>query len=989
MWPPLNASYCRRTRTQRGLLVPLLFVLLLRLVEAQQLRFASVTVSESTPLGTCIFNFTQPSGAPLPASATCFPTGIPQLVVDNTLKCLKVGTPLDYETSSSSTNAAYTPLISCTTVRWSVQVYLTPEDDNAPQITLPKSATVQEGTAPNSGVISFDVKDADKDSGAVNVTVDPTSDPGKEFFIVKTSADGYDLKLAHTPDYEKKKLYTLVVVATDSAHRVTATINVSVTDVNDNAPLFTQRSYIVPVAENVSLNSPVIQLQATDADSAVITTLVFSIAPTDPVAGPSLLAVEASSGAVRTNHAPLPVGLHKYSVTVRDGVFFDTVELVLTVVDVNDQPPVITRSCLHSEEFEEPGPPVGTIVCTFVIDDADHGANGRVNVNLDGGKGVFVLSTTNTVNRITPFNVSVALAKFLDYENTTMFHLSLKASDNGQPPQRAALGFTVYVNDSNEFAPKFTQDVYRTSIAENAMSNELVEAVGATDPDGSSSAISYRIIKVSDPRANGWLHIDSSTGLVKVSAGAVLNRELLPSFTIVVEAEDIGIRNGRAWTLASTANVTVTLLDVNDNAPSFTQTSFNGSVVENAVDGTPIVQLSADDPDEGANGTVTFSLTTTRGGSAFPFTVDSHGQVKVAAGGSTHLDRENISSYTLTATASDLGSPAMTSSVPVHIIVMDVNDNPPTFYPLTYQCNIVENAGPGRVCTTVRASDPDLGVSGQVVFSIVGGNTGVAFLINRTSGLLTTRQSLDREKVPSYILVIRAVDGLGVAASQDAVVRVDVKNVRDQEPIFSQREYAFTVLENATLNSTVGQVNASSQDLSDNPPSLIYSIAGGDPGGHFTIGRLTGRLYVASMLDRELDEFFRLVIGVEEPGPPSLYATTRVNITVGDINDSPPSFGKTTDAVKVPECFLTGVPFYQANATDPDTGKAARVRYSVLNSTGDGFAIDRFSGVVTMTKSVLDHERATQVFVLIKAADRGETRLSSTMTLYINVQVRG
>lgn len=178
----------------------------------------------------------------------------------------------------------------------------------------------------------------------------------------------------------------------------------------------------------------------------------------------------------------------------------------------------------------------------------------------------------------------------------------------------------------------------------------------------------------------------------------------------------------------SLVDVIITISDVNDNKPRFTQPSYSASIDEDESIGASVVKVSATDNDIGNNSKITYDIKA--GNEQGEFKVDEKtGKITL----NKTLDHETQSSYKLVVTASDHGSPPLTSSVDVMVTVNDVNDNPPSFPKSLYNCTVAENLASGVAVCYVTATDPDSGPNGQLFYSITSGDTGNAFVINTVS----------------------------------------------------------------------------------------------------------------------------------------------------------------------------------------------------------------------------------------------------------------
>ena len=194
--------------------------------------------------------------------------------------------------------------------------------------------------------------------------------------------------------------------------------------------------------------------------------------------------------------------------------------------------------------------------------------------------------------------------------------------------------------------------------------------------------------------------------------------------------------------------------------------------------------MEAKDDDEGTNGQLHFDL---QGKGRDNFTIDSRGFIHTA----TPLDYETTSSYILTVTAKDGGSPANSATAQVNITVLNVDDNVPVFQTSSQVSKIREDVAVGTRVVRLNATDAD---GNELTFDILSGNKGSAFEIPNKRGLITVAAKLDREKTEEYILVVKATDtGLKFVTHNATIQVIDVN---DNAPEFTQASYSKSIMEN-------------------------------------------------------------------------------------------------------------------------------------------------------------------------------------------------
>lgn len=266
-----------------------------------------------------------------------------------------------------------------------------------------------------------------------------------------------------------------------------------------------------------------------------------------------------------------------------------------------------------------------------------------------------------------------------------------------------------------------------------------------------------------------------------------LDRETQSFYNLVITVNDLAPPPMTRFT--STAQVSVILLDVNDCPPTFTSQKVT-YIQENTPVDTVVFAVHASDSDSGPNSYVEYSL---RGPFSNKFSVGTiDGDVRLVG----ELDREELSNYTLTVVATDKGEPPLSSTMDVTMLVLDVNDNTPSFSQNIYDIEIEENTLTGTDVIQVFATDADEGTNGQIRFSISGGNANTDFRIDSVTGAISVARQLDREARSSYSLLVQASDRGSSPRMDQATVNIVLLDVNDCAPIFELSPYTVRVQEN-------------------------------------------------------------------------------------------------------------------------------------------------------------------------------------------------
>lgn len=351
-----------------------------------------------------------------------------------------------------------------------------------------------------------------------------------------------------------------------------------------------------------------------------------------------------------------------------------TVTVYCNVVDLNDNAPIFEPGPHGAEVLENAT--VGTAVISVTAQDLDSGDNGRVVYDIVSGdeSGNFGIASNGTITT----------RKILDRETISIYNLIICARDSPLPPSKplsSSVQVTILLLDVNDVAPEFVSP-NQTSVIENAPLNTVVMAIKAVDKDeGRNGYVEYSLTDNSLP-----FNLGAVDGLLRVSAG--LDREQRQNYTLRVTAKDRG-----EPTKTSKSIITVLIFDENDNSPIFDPRQYSATVAENASIGASVLQVTATDKDEGANGRVRYSIALGDDNRDFTISEDG-GVIRVAK----NLNFERKSRYRLTVKAEDcapeIGEISREDTTEVTINVLDINDNAPVFLDSPYLAHVMENMVP-------------------------------------------------------------------------------------------------------------------------------------------------------------------------------------------------------------------------------------------------------------------------------------------------------
>ncbi|XP_012622830.1 protocadherin-19 isoform X2 [Microcebus murinus] len=553
-----------------------------------------------------------------------------------------------------------------------IKVEIKDLNDNAPsfpaaQIELEISEAASPGTR-----IPLDSA-YDPDSGSFGVQTYELT-PNELFGLeIKTRGDGSrfaELVVEKSLDRETQSHYSFRITALDGGdppHLGTVGLSIKVTDSNDNNPVFGESTYSVSVPENSPPNTPVIRLNASDPDEGTNGQVVYSFYGYVNDRTRELFQIDPHSGLVTVTGALDYEEGHVYELDVQAKDLGPNsipahCKVTVSVLDTNDNPPVINLLSVNSElvEVSESAPP-GYVIALVRVSDRDSGLNGRVQCRLLG----------NVPFRLQEYESfsTILVDGRLDREQHDQYNLTIQARDGGVPMLQSAKSFTVRITDENDNHPHFSKPYYQVIVQENNTPGAYLLSVSARDPDmGLNGSVSYQIVpsQVRDMPVFTYVSINPNSG--DIYALRSFNHEQTKAFEFKVLAKDGGLPS-----LQSNATVRVIILDVNDNTPVITAPPLiNGTaevyIPRNSGIGYLVTIVKAEDYDEGENGRVTYDMT--EGDRGF-FEIDHvNGEVRT-----TRTFNENSkASYELIVVAHDHGKTSLSASALVLIYLSPALD---------------------------------------------------------------------------------------------------------------------------------------------------------------------------------------------------------------------------------------------------------------------------------------------------------------------------
>ncbi|KAM8848084.1 protocadherin gamma-A6-like [Synchiropus picturatus] len=547
----------------------------------------------------------------------------------------------------------------------------------------------------------------------------------------------------------------------------------------------------------------------------------------------------------------------------------------------------------------------------------------------------------------------------------------------------------VEIIDANDISPKFMDVNYTLEILESSTTGSRFQIEGAHDLDvGINSIQSYKL------NHNPYFRLETEEfgddGKVPfIVQQRPLDREHTATHHLLLTAID-----GGKPPKSGTLNITINVSDINDNPPVCDKQKYTVTVKENAPTGTYLLSVKASDPDEGMNGEIEYSLRSKfRGLSTEPFELDKTTGALTVKGG---LDYEEKQTYEIKIQASDRGAVSLSTHCNVVIRVEDVNDNQPEIDITSLSSRIPEDSPPGTVVALVGVTDRDSGENGRVICSVP---LNLPFDLKPSpdgqSYSLVTKEYLDKEKTFRYDIAITAKDIGSPPLSSTTVIRVDVLDVNDNAPLFTESPYTIYLVENNKPGASVFSVRAIDNDEGQNA-AVTYSVdrksSGNNPASFLIVNEANGTITALKSFDYETLKSFQFQVVATDSGSPSLSSNVTVNVFILDQNDNPPvilypvnSNGSAEGVEEIPRNVNAGHLVTKVRAYDADVGYNGWLLFSLQQVSDHSlFGLDRYTGQIRTLRSFTETDEAEHKLVIL-VKDNGNVSLSATATVLVKV----
>uniref|UniRef100_A0A3Q3EU88 Protocadherin gamma-C3 n=1 Tax=Labrus bergylta TaxID=56723 RepID=A0A3Q3EU88_9LABR len=530
--------------------------------------------------------------------------------------------------------------------------------------------------------------------------------------------------------------------------------------------------------------------------------------------------------------------------------------------------------------------------------------------------------------------------------------------------------------DVNDNSPSFPWTEFNLDISESAAPGSRFPLESAQDLDVGSNSLRTYLLSVNEHFLLDIQTRSDGSKFAELVLQSPLDREQQSAHQMVLTAVD-----GGAPERSGTAQIDITVLDANDNAPVFDQSFYRVRLAENAPKGTVVIKLNASDLDEGPNADITYSFS---GHAPLKvrqlFSVDARtGEIKVKG----VIDYEKARMHEIYVQAKDKGPSAVAVHCKVLVNVLDKNDNLPEVILTSVSTPVQEDAPPGTVIAVISVMDKDSGENGNLHSSFKNYYT------------LVTSDFLDREAVAEYNITLTARDMGSPPLFTRKTILVQVSDVNDNAPRFKQPSYTVYLTENNAPGASICSVTAQDPDSGQNA-YLSYSIMDADIQGmamstYVSINSDNGNIYALRSFDHEQLKNFQITVQAQDAGFPPLISNVTVTIFVLDQNDnapvivSPVTQNGSAPSEALPRSADAGHLVTRISAVDADAGQNSRLFYQMLQATDPSlFSVALYTGEIRTIRQLVEKD-PTRHRLVILVKDNGQPPLSATVSIILSV----
>ncbi|XP_032691269.1 DE-cadherin [Odontomachus brunneus] len=784
----------------------------------------------------------------------------------------------------------------------------------------------------------------------------------------------------------REREFYLTVLATDNGRPQlddVCTLKVTITDINDNEPVFDKVAYTESVPQDLPVDREVMRVSATDLDDGENATVRYNLSSKTKLGDEEYFRIDSETGIIFLKKAIDRDPGYKFTMvaTAMDlgkPPMANQIDLDIRVVESHKKAPAFlprpTAPIKLLENFSDFDASIVRLKAVSNVNDSSKSENSYLLFELVTGR-------TEQTNKDNTFRLEsnkdvadIKLSQSLDYERNTQYSLIVRVQNKNELAAETVIDIEVL--DVNDNIPAF-RDITKGSVLENEPQGVSVIRVQATDADGTSAnnQVHYDLDNFKD-----LFTIDSQTGVITTLV--TFDREVEDAYNVKVLAMDnspsalfkTGLPNKGQQVFR------IEIADKNDNPPRFTEKVYtHNAVPEDTNINTYVTHVEAIDSDTASP--VTYSIIA--GNTNDSFSIESStGKIRV----NKTLDYEQITKYNLTVRAFD---GLFNDTAQVEIFVENVNDNPPIFEDFNRNPTIEEEKLVPGCITTVVAYDPDIedrNADQHIAYFIVKETQQPLIEIDKT-GCMKLKKPLDRDPPNGYsmwtvIVMARDEDGSSTALRESVVVNITLLDINDNAP-FLDMPYPVIWMENKPPGK-ITELKARDYDSNDNGPPFEFRIddsADDEIRSKFDIHK--SNLFARVIFDREQRKSYDIPIAITDSGVPSMTGTSTLTVIIGDENDNPMQEGSSSIFVYNYKGEAPDTEIGRVYVNDPDDWDLPDKSFDWA-SPHEGFVLNSSTGMITLLSGT-----SNDTFVLkFLVTEKGHFGQSHQVHAYVNVTVK-
>ncbi len=560
-------------------------------------------------------------------------------------------------------------------------------------------------------------------------------------------------------------------------------VEIEIQDINDNAPNFHTKDATLKIPEVIAPGARFTLESAEDLDVGSNSLKTYSLSNNNYF---RLNVKTLKDGRIVPElvvEKPLDrekESRHKLILTALDGgnpVKSGTSVLQIIIQDINDNEPKFEVTAYKASVLERAV--AGASVLKIKANDLDEGLNGEIQY-------LFATHTPENVKNVFSMNAEtgeITVIGKLDYETKNSYTFDVCAKDKGNPELEGQSSVQIDIIDENDNPPEIILTSLPSPVPENATVGTVVALITVKDLDSGNNGKVELIVSPDVPFKLKPFHNHYS-----LITDSLLDREAHSEYNVEILAMDSGVPP-----LKTAKTVTVKILDVNDNPPLFSQSSYNVYINENNMPGVSLFSVIASDIDQHKNALLTYSILDSISNhvpaSSYFYINSENGTIYCIS----TFDYEKVQLFNVVVQAKDHGSPSLSSNTTVHVFISDQNDNAPAvIYPFTSMGSVTHQRMPrsakaGHLVTKVTAVDADSGHNAWLFYRLAEATDASLFSVSLHTGEVRTKRAVSEHDESSQRLLIEIKDN--GEPIQSTTVTVDIL-MEDgfNEPISDYRE---------------------------------------------------------------------------------------------------------------------------------------------------------------------------------------------------------